>query len=54
MGAQVGGGLKLIFLNQVPRFRTETCSGVGLELLCAKAVCNSTRKREVRLPCGNT
>jgi len=33
MGVQVGGGLELIFLNQVPRFRIETCLGGGLELL---------------------
>ena len=33
MRAQVGGGLKLIFLNQVLRFRIETCLGGGLELL---------------------
>ena len=25
MGAQVGGGLELIFLDQVPRFRIGTC-----------------------------
>ena len=33
MGAQVGGRLELIFLNQVPRFRIGTCLGGGLELL---------------------
>ena len=33
MGAQVGGGLELIFLDQVPRFRIGTCLGGGLELL---------------------
>jgi len=33
MGAQVGGGLELIFLNQVPRFRIGTCLGGALELL---------------------
>jgi len=33
MGAQVEGGLELIFLNQVPRFRIGTCLGGGLELL---------------------
>ena len=27
-----GGGLELIFLNQVPRFRIGTCLGGGLEL----------------------
>jgi hypothetical protein len=32
MGTQVEGGLKLIFLNQVPRFRIGTCLGGGLEL----------------------
>jgi len=37
MGAQVGGGLELIFLNQVPRFRIGTCLGGGLELLLAKS-----------------
>ena len=35
MGAQVGGGLELIFLDQVPRFRIGTCLGGGLELLLA-------------------
>ena len=38
MGAQVGGGLELIFLNQVPRFRIGTCLGGGLELLQVKAL----------------
>jgi len=33
MGAQVGGGLELIFLDQVPRFQIGTCLGGGLELL---------------------
>jgi hypothetical protein len=33
MRAQVRGGLKLIFLNQVLRFRIVTCLGGGLELL---------------------
>jgi len=33
MGAQVRGGLELIFLNQVPRFRIRTCLEGGLELL---------------------
>jgi hypothetical protein len=33
MGAQVGGGLELIFLNQVPRFTIGTCLEGGLELL---------------------
>jgi len=33
MGAQVKGGLELIFLNQISRFRIGTCLGGGLELL---------------------
>jgi hypothetical protein len=33
MGAQVGGGLELIFLNQVTRFRIGTYLEGGLELL---------------------
>jgi len=33
MEAQVGGGLDLTFLNQVPRFRIGTCLGGGLKLL---------------------
>jgi len=33
-----GGGLELIFLNQVPRFRIGTCLGGGLELL-SKQLC---------------
>ena len=33
MRAQVGGGLELIFLSQVPRFRIGTCLGGGLELV---------------------
>ena len=36
MGAQVGGGLELIFLDQVPKFRIGTCLGGGLELLIIK------------------
>jgi len=32
MGAQVGGRLKLIFLDQISRFRIGTCLGGGLEL----------------------
>jgi len=39
MGAQVGGGLEFIFLDQVPRFRIRTCLGGGLELLLV--ICNS-------------
>ena len=33
MEVQVGGGLELIFLNQIPRFRIGSCLGGGLELL---------------------
>ena len=33
MGAQVEGGLELIFLDQVPRFRIGTCLEAWLELL---------------------
>jgi len=40
MGAQIEGGLELIFLNQVPRFRIGTCLGGGLELLCLYTCCS--------------
>jgi hypothetical protein len=33
METQIAGGLELIFLNQIPRFRIRTCLGGGLELL---------------------
>jgi hypothetical protein len=33
MRYQIGDGLELIFLDQVPRFRIGTCLGGGLELL---------------------
>jgi len=33
MEAQVRGGLELIFLDQVHRFKIGTCLGGGLELL---------------------
>jgi hypothetical protein len=33
MGARVRGGLELIFLDQIPRFKIGTCLGGGLELL---------------------
>ena len=35
MGAQVGGGLELICLDQVPRFRIGTCSG-GVGWSCSR------------------
>jgi hypothetical protein len=33
MGAQIEGGLELIFLIKVPRFGVGACLGGGLELL---------------------